>query len=849
MKLNRSIGILLIILVVSGITGCAKYRAKSAFAEAETLAMAEQFDQAVEKYSAAAETDPSNMTYKIKLTASRTRAAAHHIRKARELIKEDKLEDALNEYRLARSFDPSLDVAINEEYQIHNQLRARTLTDEGFTYYQKKNYPAASKAVNEALKLDSQNARSLELLSLLDSRAHAVVFDGIELDIASTEPITLRFRQTNIREALTVLSKLSGINFILDEEVRGKPITVLLEKGTFAQGLELILQMGGVEKKVLNSKTILIYPNSKDKLKQYQDQVIQTFYLTHIDAKKAINMLRTMLQLRKVYVHEERNALVIRDTPDAIRLAEQLLKAADRADSEVLFDVEVLAVREGDTLKFGPKLSTYGTAVGFSTSETPPGNFPADIIVQSLNNLQTFYTLPSAVFDFAKTLSSSEILASPKIRVKNNEKAKIHIGNRDPIVTTTIIAGTDQSTQNVQYVDSGIKLDIEPNVQLDGSVLAKITLEVSNAQRLDSKDTKGTSPVALTTTNAQTSLVLVNGVRTILGGLYERNTTNNKTTFPFLGAIPLIGSLLTSFDNADTKREILLSITPYVVKRVDVPTADVATIWSGGEDTLMFGPKFGAFSKALLSEVDETIPAAAPGLRLPSPTRTSRSQDARTKQRPVYDAQPEDEEDIETEALSTTPVGVLDVTAQATTVPADSLVEINEEPAVPIVNIKENFPTPGNAVVPGPEPAPQAVNVEGGAVLSFSGPAELAVGDVMKLEVNVTDINNLFSALLFINYDPTQLEFVSVSEGSLLGRDGRETVFSVGPGPDTGQLLVGTRLAKDGDSVSGAGTLFYVSFRGRSPGGANIEMSRVNFRDSAGKQIGLVPAAAVVTVK
>ncbi len=119
-------------------------------------------------------------------------------------------------------------------------------------------------------------------------------------------------------------------------------------------------------------------------------------------------------------------------------------------------------------------------------------------------------------------MSTTELLASPKIRVKNNEKAKVHIGKRDPIVTTTNIGTTDQTTQNVQYVDSGIKLDIEPNVQLDGTVLTKITLEVSSAERLNADDATGTSPIAITTTNAQTSLVLIDGSRTILGGLYRK---------------------------------------------------------------------------------------------------------------------------------------------------------------------------------------------------------------------------------------------------------------------------------------------------------------------------------------
>ncbi len=142
------------------------------------------------------------------------------------------------------------------------------------------------------------------------------MLDGFELDVASDKPITLKFRDADIRDVFNILSKLSGINFIFDEDIRSaEESSVTLEKATFAQALELLLRMNNLEKKVLNAKTILIYPQTKEKEKKFEDQVIQTFYLSNIDAKKAVNLLRTMLQLRKIYVHEELNALVIRDTP------------------------------------------------------------------------------------------------------------------------------------------------------------------------------------------------------------------------------------------------------------------------------------------------------------------------------------------------------------------------------------------------------------------------------------------------------------------------------------------------------------------------------------------------------
>ncbi|GEM_PF-176893 len=969
---------LLILLGFLLLAGCAKYQARSAFEEAEQLVAEEQYDQAVEKYFQATQEDPGNTTYKIKLASGRTRASAFHINKARQLGKEGKIEEALAEYRLARGFDPSLEVAVVEARQLEGMIKARDLAEQAVEQYREKHYSIARKTVKDALALDPQNARALDVQKQLDSKMQKVVMDGVELDVASDEPVTLRLKQANLKEVFGILGKLSGINFILDEEIKEKPITLLLEKGTFAQAMELILQMGEVGKKVLNGKTIIIYPQTKDMAKKYEDQIIQTFYLSHIDAKKAVNLLRTMLQLRKVYVHEERNALIIRDTPDTIKLAENLLKAADRADSEVLFDVEVLAVRDGDTLNIGPKLSTYGTKVGFGTlsGDGEDGGIkskitviPNNTVVQSLNSVQTFYTIPSIAYDFAKSLSTSEILASPKIRVKNNEKAKVHIGKRDPIVTTTGNNTNDNISQNVQYVDSGIKLDIEPNIQLDGTVMTKITLEVSNATRLDANNKDGTSPVAITTTNAQTSLVLIDGTRTILGGLYEINSTKNKTTFPVLGDIPLIGSLLSNFSNSEEKREIILSITPYIVKKVEVPAPDIATLWSGGEDDLMTRPKFGSFAQSMVSEVEatslsaspaqakhlpapasalqgrvdpmpnrveaeqlaggdmETTPAADPLLAVapeggmaPSPGFTAESllalpmPGAELKPQPQAPVvppaapaakpvpfpapkppqpalapvpppaaatpppvmpKPEAAAQKPSPVPAPTPAPVVPPAAPAAQPPAATQPPAAVAPApsapavVPAPAVQPPAPSPLAPPVAVPVPASAAPPAAEKAFippagdelltlpplpkppprLSFTGDTKVKAGTEFTLTTQVANVEKLYSAPLFVNYDPALLELVTVTEGDFLAQFGQTTVFSFSPNAEVGQVVIGYKQGVGGSGASGGGALFNLKFRGKAAGTTKVELNRINFRDPAGTRLNVEPATVNLVIK
>ncbi len=821
---SRFAGWLVLLLTLLWLSGCASYQARKAYDAAERFSAEEKFDQAVDKYAEAAELDPSRKKYKLELLTARSRAATSHLQQARRFSQEGKYVEALSEYRLAREFDPSVEVIAQEERQLSNLLEAQKFAEEGATLYDSRNLPAARRAIDKALKLDANNARARAIKDLLDRDHRTISMDGVELDLASSEPITLRFKDANIKEVFGILSRLSGINFIFDEDIRSQSVSVLLEKASFAQAMQLIMQMNGLGKKVLNSKTIIVYPLTREKEKQYEDQLIQTFYLSHIDAKKAVNLLRTMLQLRKIYVHEERNALVVRDKPEVIRLAEQILAAADRENSEVVFDLELVSVSNDSGLKFGPKLSTYSTSAGLSKDGTTLvssalGTTTAGL-VQSLNNLETYYTLPTATFDLAKTLSDTEVLANPKIRVRNKEKAKVHIGTREPVITVT--QNGDNFSDSVQYVDVGVKLDVEPTIQLDKTVETKLKLEVSQKLSEGSTD-RGTKFLTISTTNAETVLTLKDGEQTIIGGLFEQVDSSSRKTFPVLGDIPLVGKLFTNFDNTDTKREILLSITPYIIKQVELPELDVATIWSGGEDNLRAGPNFGAFAKPLLSEIEGVKPLAAPAVT-PAALALPEAAPIRTVDTPAA-AQPT--------ATDAAPREADKAVAPPAAVPAGEAVPTEEIPAAGEAGAPLILETP--AKVP--------------AKLAFSGPAQVTTGKEFALAVEVRDVQQLYSAPLFIQYEPAVLELVSVSEGSFLKQNDNATVFSSSPNRTTGQLIVGYKQGTGGKGASGSGTLFTLNFKPVTTGETRIEINRVNFRNPEGVRLEVVPESIKIDVR
>jgi general secretion pathway protein D len=814
------------------LAGCA---AKQAFVSGEELVRQGRYDEAVSQYSKALNDDPDSQEYRMKLFDARSRAGLQHLKQARTYREEGSYLQAISEYLQASALDPSLDIAAQEMRQVQELVRAEELVSQAEGFYKQNRLKQAEDNLERALVLVPGHAGAIALQQKIKS-AGLTLIDGVELDVTSTQPITLKFKNAKVKDVFNILAKLSGINFIFDEGVEKGQITVLLEDASFAQALELLLKMNDLDKRVLNPKTVILYPATKEKQKQYQDLIIQTFYLSNIDAKKAVNMLRTMLQLRKIYVHEELNALVIRDDPQVIKLAEQILQAADRADAEVVFDLELVGVAKTDLDKYGLGLSAYSIGAGLSkdgsgriVSDSLVSGGPTENLLSSLNNLTTFYTMPSASFDFAKTLTSADRLANPKIRVKNMEKAKIHVGTREPVITVT---STDTSTtDNVQYVDVGVKLDVEADVQLDDTVVTKISLEVSSVlDRIFT--TNGSVALQIQTTTAQTALTLKDGERTILGGLLEDNYSKTVDTFSWLHNIPGFNEVFGHSNVTDLKREILLSITPHIVKTLDLPKSDLTSIWSGSEDTFSAGPTFQSFAKVFDAPQNLPKPQVVPAI-VPREARSSVVLEIDDKgEKPALPA-------FTSEAVPPTEEAAAGGESDPPQVtPDDGANDPVNQDAVPTEVPEDTMPELSVEVPPK------------AAMAFFSGPELVDAGDELELSVQVAEVENLFSAPMFISFDPKVLEFVEAVEGDFLRSGGSATVFTASPpGQGSGRVIVGYKQGAGGKGATGDGSLYTLRFRALEAGKTVVNLERINFRDPAGNRLRVTGEGTLVEVR
>ncbi len=405
------------------------------------------------------------------------------------------------------------------------------------------------------------------------------------LKSAATKPINLELKDANVRMAFEVIARSSGINFIFDKDVRPDlRTTVFLKNAHVEDAIELILQTCQLQKKVLNSNTVLIYPSTPEKLKDYQDLAIRGFYLQNTDVKQVQNTLKTLLKIKDMVVDEKLNLLIIRDTPEAIRLAEKLVAMQDISEPEVMLEVEVLEVQRDRLTALGIQWPSQLTLTPLAAGS---GSLTANDL-RHLNSSKLGAAISSMDINVRRDITDANILANPRIRVKNRETAKIMIGDKVPVITTTTTA-TGLVSDSVQYLDVGLKVDVQPDIHLQDEVSIKVSLEVSSiVKEVASKN--GTLAYQVGTRNASTVLRLKDGETQILAGLISDQERATGSGVPGLGDLPILGRLFSSRQDDHSKTEIVLSITPHLIRNIVRPDARAGEFWSGTESTLRTKP-------------------------------------------------------------------------------------------------------------------------------------------------------------------------------------------------------------------------------------------------------------------
>lgn len=441
-----------------------------------------------------------------------------------------------------------------------------------------------------------RNTQALKLRDEVESRKtrEATLRPGLAQSLKN--PISLQFKDQSISSVFDIISRIGKVNFIFDRDVAPNlRTTIYAHDSSVEDVINLILTTNQLDKKVLNENTILIYPKRPDKDRDYKDLVMRTFYLSNADPKQVLAMIKQMVKTKDVYIDERLSMLVMRDTAEAVAVAERLIAAQDLPQSEIILDVEILEVSSTDLLNMGiqyPDTISASLAPTGSVSPLPLNTTAGSISLDRLSNLNkndVLVNLGSPVIsaNFVHQKGNTNILANPKIRVKNKEKAKVQIGERVPVITTTNNNGI--TSESITYLDVGLTLDVEPMLSIDNDISVKVSLDVTNVT--GSVLTKqGLVAYKLGRRSAITNMSARDGETQVLAGLLSRSDQTTGNALPGLGELPMLDRLFGSKKNDNNKTELILLITPRVVRNLAIPSPHITTFESGTEGAISTSP-------------------------------------------------------------------------------------------------------------------------------------------------------------------------------------------------------------------------------------------------------------------
>ena len=534
---------------------------------------------ALAKLEAAVKAAPNNFEYRQTYEQDKSLAVERWVAEGDLFRGSGELDKAEADYRRALRYDP-VNKAAQTGITLIEQRRknlaaiqiARADVDAG-------SLDRAEQTLKAVLVQDPELVEARALLSrIYERRAAAAASAPSVLKSAFSKPITLEFRDATLKSVFEVISRTSGINFVFDRDVRADSRTsIFVRNSSLDDVVKLILVTNQLDRKLLNENSVLIYPNTPAKQKEYRELVVRSFYLANADVKQAVNLVKGMVKTQDVFIDEKLNLMVVKDTPEAMNVVDRLVRSLDLAEPEVMLELEVmevsrtrmqtLGIQWPTSLSYGnPALST-GSTPGTGTT-TPPANIP----LNTTNGLVWFTANPAVVVNLLAQDSDNRLLANPKVRVKNREKAKVHIGQKVPVITTTSTANVGVSS-SVSYLDTGLKLDVEPNIYLRDEVAIKVGLEVSNITQ--TLNISGTVAYQLGTRNAATVLQIKNGETAILAGLIQDDDRVTAQKVPGLGDIPIVGRLFRNQTDDREKTEIILLITPRIVRSINWPQSAV----------------------------------------------------------------------------------------------------------------------------------------------------------------------------------------------------------------------------------------------------------------------------------
>ncbi len=750
------------------------------FDEGQRLIQNNKTEEGIAKLQEALRADPRNAQYRAALLRERERAVQETLARARTANTQDEAQVL---YERALAIDPGhgrarMGLLALERERLHAQL-----LKEAHEARRNHDMDTATTRLRQVLSENPEHAQARQLQREIAERV-SPTRQAPALSAALKKPITIEFRDASLRQVFEAISRTSGVNFVFDREVKTDTRTTLfLRHSTVEAAIEVLAQTNQLEQRVVDANTLMIYPNTPAKVREYQPLVVRTLVLSTADAKTVANTLRTILKTRDVVVDEKLNMIILRDSPEAIRMAEKLAQLHDTPEPEVMLEVEILEIKRSRLLELGVR---WPGQLSLSPLPTTSGATLTLNDLSKLNSAHLGATIDAAAIQARQTDTDTNLLANPRIRAKNREKAKILIGDRLPTITSTSTS-TGFVSESVNYIDVGLKLDVEPVIYADGEVVIKVALEVSNI--VSQVRTQGTLAYQLGTRSASTTLRLKDGENQVLAGLIQDDERSSGNRVPGLGSMPVLGRLFGAQTDEGSKTEIVLSITPRLIRGIQRPGAELAQFDAGTEASLRNrGSESGALPSAAPMSA-AAIPDQRAALALPAAQPASLAPAASSN------------------------VGAADVGI------------------APASTYGQGSSGLGQSSQP--------------ARMIWQGPSAVQVGDLFSLSLQMQADQVIANLPLTLSFDPRAVQVISVTEGDFMRQGGAQTTFSSRV-TEAGHLVVALTRAGGTGGSSASGTVVSLSFRALAPvESARIRVDGVAATGVDGASITVTPPAAL----
>lgn len=798
LKMQKRAALMLALTLIAA--GCATGRAVR---QGQQAAGKGDWDAAVAYYREALAKDPGRIDVRIALQRATAAASSEHMTRARELEAQEQWSAAAAEYRIAADLDPA-------------------------------NVFAAAKAasIERKLREDIEALRPPSRMETLRDQARQVSQVPVLADPRA--PINLRFNNTAVREILTSIGAFAGINVSFVEappitQQLGRPYSIDLQGETLESALQQVLNNNQLTFKVLNPRGILVYGSDQNGRTAHEDVFVQVFYLSHVEATEMQQLLTQLIAQvpgvrPQVVLNKNTNALTVRATMSVLEVFEKLIKANDKPKAEVLIDVEILEVDQQRVKQLGLNLNQYALGFSMSPEVAPPntsGTFPPatpppfnlNTVSQGVSTADFYATVPTALIRLLESDSNTKLLARPQLRGQERAALTLKLGDEIPIPTTTFAAQAtggiaNQPVTSFSYRPIGVNLTITPRVSFDGEIILEITVESSRVG--PNVDVAGQSLPSFGSRIATTTLRMRDGESNLLAGLIKEEDRSVVRGMPGLNRIPFIRSLFGGTDTTVGSSDIVMIITPRILRSQELTAADLAPMYVGT------GSNFGASSQPALITAESLAGRAT----TPAP-----------------------------QAGQTPPAGAAQPPAAATTQtpPAVQQAPPATPPATPpaggravgIVPIQGNNP-----------PAPAAPPTTTPARIQVTPPGSdwQMGGQPYNVTLTASNATQLSSLTLTVTYNPAVVRATVVNEGNLMRADGATTSFVPKIDPSTGRIDIAVTRPGDKVGATGNGLLAQIVFEAIGPGQSQIAVAGVGM-NAAGQQVPLQLVPATITVK